>query len=138
MSPICMNCVGQSIRICRRQSNAMWLPPTFVCSVQVSSAGKQLSPRIFSIAKTYVFNFRSDQITSALQKRQIDLHRNFTAKEDGNTALHYAATRGRTDMVVALVDAGADPNLPNADDLIPAEVAAKAGFVDLHESLQSE
>lgn len=54
--------------------------------------------------------------------------------EDGCTALHYAAFSGRTDTVTALLRAGANKDLVNADGNTPlaeAEAKGHAKVVDL-------
>ena len=42
--------------------------------------------------------------------------------EDGNTALHYAATQGRLDFVTALVNHGARKDIPNRQGDIPRDL----------------
>lgn len=46
---------------------------------------------------------------------------------DGNTPLHIAAMLGSREMVVALLDAGADPAARNKDGETPLEVAQRDG-----------
>jgi len=45
----------------------------------------------------------------------------------GNTALFYAAAGGQTEMVSALLRAGADPSIVGANGWAPAQVANLAG-----------
>ena len=46
----------------------------------------------------------------------------------GNTALHLAVQARKADCVSALIDAGADPTVPNEDDFSPIAEAAKSAF----------
>ena len=54
---------------------------------------------------------------------------------DGNTPLHNAAFAGQAELVVALLDAGADPNARRDGGMTPLHVAAHEGHVAVAEIL---
>jgi ankyrin repeat protein len=55
----------------------------------------------------------------------------------GGTPLCFAAGTGRSDLVEALLEAGADPGLAGHDGLTPARVAAMNGHAELAERLRA-
>lgn len=50
--------------------------------------------------------------------------------EDGNTALHYAASRGIPEVVELLLDLGADPNIQNDIGLSPLMQGVESGQIE--------
>jgi len=50
--------------------------------------------------------------------------------ENGRTALHFCAARGRTDLCQLLLNHGADPNFPDKDGYSPLHMAA--GYLHTH------
>jgi uncharacterized protein len=53
----------------------------------------------------------------------------------GNTALHWAVTGGYTEIVVLLLEASADPNIPNENGLAPLYLARDFGLGEIAELL---
>jgi ankyrin repeat protein len=51
-----------------------------------------------------------------------------SAENDGTTALHWAAHAGQDALVVALLDAGAEPGVKNRYGMTPLQAAAEGGF----------
>jgi len=49
----------------------------------------------------------------------------------GETALTIAARKGLITLVRDLLEHGADPALPRADGALPADIARKAGFLEI-------
>lgn len=60
-----------------------------------------------------------------------DLMVNVDLKDgDGQTALHYAASCGHSDVVEFLLDNGADPNVTDIDGALPIDVASCSEIVE--------
>jgi len=55
----------------------------------------------------------------------------------GATALHWAALKGHTQIVIYLVSQGADVNAPNGKGETPVKVAERAGKTDVVDFLKS-
>lgn len=66
-------------------------------------------------------------VSSLLASHGADVN---AADERGDTALHWAALSGRSLVVQALLDCGADPSIRNSDWEVPAQVAAAYGHFD--------
>ena len=62
---------------------------------------------------------------------------NSSSARDGQTALHLAARHGRTESAAQLVAHGADLSLENDVGLTPGRLAAKSGFPQLAELLET-
>lgn len=62
---------------------------------------------------------------------------NSSSAKDGQTALHLAARHGRTESAAQLVAHGADLSLENDVGLTPGRLAAKSGFPQLAELLET-
>lgn len=65
---------------------------------------------------------------STLGKAGTDLN----VLSDGKTALRRAAAAGQEDIVTALLEAGADPNVKNADEMSPLRAATGGGAFSMH------
>lgn len=67
--------------------------------------------------------------------QQVPVYDANTADEQGNTAMHYAASSGKKEAITALVQAGADVNKQNSNGQIPLHRAAQLGHTDVVKAL---
>jgi ankyrin repeat protein len=75
----------------------------------------------------------SNDMVQWLIKQGVDV--NAASPRDGSVALLWAARKGHLENVTALIDAGADINIVNAEGIVPIQWAAENGHTQVVEAL---
>ena len=74
--------------------------------------------------------------TDEQAQRFVDL--NAITRQMRYTALHLAALRGHKEIIILLIDEGADYTMRNLDGKTAADIAAENGYLDLEEILRQD
>jgi uncharacterized protein len=99
---------------------------------------KKVNPNVVSRNEqlTYPLHIAAANNHEEIGKMLIEADADVNAiQATGDTALHFAAQHGNIDLIVALLEFGADTRIANIKGLTPADLAAEKGFREIAEIL---